>query len=131
MPYQTQRTCRQHPDLTADFLCDRCGDFICEDCLRKIQGMHKNYCAECFQKRARHIKELKLNKKSNKAAEYALIFGLLSLIPMCIPALLIGLVCGIGGLFVAEKRGVGLISSAVGLALSSVGLLLYLAIMIF
>ena len=40
--------CYHHPDREATSQCDRCGDYLCDDCVRTLIGEH--VCTTCYDR---------------------------------------------------------------------------------
>ena len=105
-PYaEAERPCPRHPDANADHICDRCGTFVCDECRRTVLGVRRVYCEECFGRRGAYLEERKLGGAVNRPADSALVFGLLSLWPMCWPAWIGAVILAAFGLLRARKLG--------------------------
>ncbi len=115
-------TCPTH-DTPAVGACVHCGDFLCGACAHRPPGMSVVFCAECLERRDAHMRAEKLGPPGgNNLATAALIFGVLSLIPMGIAFWIGGLITGFRGLKRAEELGgLGRMRALVGLWLVLAG----------
>ena len=84
--------CARHPDLQAVENCERCGAFVCADCLQLTPD--GNRCVNCYER-------VTLEKPSSRAV-MALVFAVVG-INCCLLPGIIGLVLGTAELAAIER----------------------------
>ena len=84
--------CARHPDLQAVENCERCGAFVCADCLQLTPD--GNRCVNCYER-------VTLEKPSSRAG-MALVFAVVG-INCCLLPGIIGLVLGTAELAAIER----------------------------
>ncbi len=68
--------CYYHPEREATSQCDRCGDYLCDDCVRTLVGEH--VCVTCYD---RHFSDRTLREMGEAAVGVAgRLLGLIALI---------------------------------------------------
>lgn len=85
--------CFQHPDIVANCVCTRCGVFICPRCENRVRRHAPPLCPGCWERRSRAVPKPVGNEGPDlSAAGIGLWVGIISVIPMCIPAQVVSLV---------------------------------------
>jgi len=68
--------CYYHPEREAASQCDRCGDYLCDDCVRSLAGEH--VCVTCYD---RHFSDRTLREMGETVVGAAgRLLGLLALV---------------------------------------------------
>lgn len=107
-------------DSPAAGTCTRCGDFLCRDCMRFVDGSPLRYCDECLDRRTEHLKGRTLGfVYRNKPARVSVAFAVLAMCLYVVPFWIVGAPMAIWGIWVAAKdRGDGMLTSILGLLLN-------------
>ncbi len=58
---ESKPPCVSHPENASVAACSRCGDFICEVCLIRVEGTE--LCPRCFEHRVDHAELLSLQRR--------------------------------------------------------------------
>lgn len=124
--------CAQHPDADAEFLCGRCGDFLCRPCAQWVPVSDRVLCEGCGQRRLEHLASLGVNDPGwayygqppprNRVATTGLWCAILGLIPFLVICAAAAVVCSIIGLVQASRLGVGRAAAIWGLVLGLAGI---------
>ncbi|MFL5318708.1 MAG: DUF4190 domain-containing protein [Myxococcaceae bacterium] len=104
--------CAVHPDAPAVELCQRCGNFVCGDCLELVEGVP--YCTSCFKR--------SVSGSASKQAVAALVFSIIGLNCGFLPGIA-GLVLGMRELRAIELNQSPAAGKSVAKAARTIGVI--------
>jgi hypothetical protein len=129
---QTRALCARHPDIIANWVCGRCGAFMCPRCEHRVRRESRPMCPGCWTLRQQALPPAKPGQDQGLTlADVALGAGILSAVPMCFVAQLASLVLNTVSLVRnrhASSPRRDRQKAVVGLALTGVGFVLTLVL---
>lgn len=75
----TENICAHHPDRPSVGICVTCRQFVCDECVTRIQGV--NHCRECLEKLYEPVKQAgRMEKDAPGSLSWAGVIGLSGLL---------------------------------------------------